>query len=36
MFERYIKLEPKGKSADKAREYLMKLKAKEKNRGKED
>jgi tetratricopeptide (TPR) repeat protein len=28
MFERYLKLEPKGKSADKAREYLIKLKAK--------
>ena len=30
MFERYLKLEPEGKSADKAREYLKKLKAKEK------
>ncbi len=28
MFERFLKLESKGKSADKARGYLMKLKAK--------
>ncbi len=30
MFERYIKLEPKGKLSDKAREYLRKLKTKDK------